>query len=180
MTNYTTLDNRVLFYDGDTVAKKDYLYELVLSGVDITNNIFPVVMDSEIEQYNQEFGTTITTKQYIREYDMSWNIPTEYQELDIKQKIFDMLLNELSNGDFTESEIQQRIQRTQLEYRLWEKKELLPLLRTLMYIVDTLEYNNLVWGTGRGSSCCCYILYLIGLHDVDSIKYELDLKEFFR
>jgi len=46
--------------------------------------------------------------------------------------------------------------------------------------VNIFEENKVVWGTGRGSSCASYILYLIGIHQVDSVKYDLDLGEFFR
>ena len=48
----------------------------------------------------------------------------------------------------------------------------------------TLELGWLVVlirdGVGRGSSVASYILYLIGVHRIDSIKYNLDWKEFLR
>ena len=48
------------------------------------------------------------------------------------------------------------------------------------YLVDTFSENDVVWGVGRGSSVASYCLYLIGLHKIDSIKYELDIKEFLK
>jgi DNA polymerase III alpha subunit len=50
----------------------------------------------------------------------------------------------------------------------------------MKYLVDTLRKNNVVWGVGRGSSVASYILYLIGVHKVDSIKYNLDINEFLK
>jgi len=43
-----------------------------------------------------------------------------------------------------------------------------------------MRKNNLVWGIGRGSSVASYVLYLIGVHKVDSVKYNLDIKEFLK
>jgi DNA polymerase III alpha subunit len=37
-----------------------------------------------------------------------------------------------------------------------------------------------VWGVGRGSSVASYVLFLIGVHRIDSMKYNLDYKEFLR
>jgi DNA polymerase III alpha subunit len=43
-----------------------------------------------------------------------------------------------------------------------------------------MRENDIVWGVGRGSSVASYILYLIGVHKVDSIQYGLDFNEFMR
>jgi len=57
---------------------------------------------------------------------------------------------------------------------------MLPMLQFLVYMVDQLKHNNILWGVGRGSSVSSYILYLIGVHKIDSVKYNLDYKEFLR
>ena len=41
-----------------------------------------------------------------------------------------------------------------------------------------MRKHELVWGVGRGSSVARYVLYLLGVHKVDSLKYNLDIKEF--
>ena len=51
--------------------------------------------------------------------------------------------------------------------------------------LDTLfkvyvKENKIVWGVGRGSSVASYVLYLLGIHKIDSIQYRLDWKEFIR
>jgi len=53
-------------------------------------------------------------------------------------------------------------------------------LHVMKYIVDTLRANNILWGVGRGSSVASYVLFLIGIHKVDSIKYNLPIEEFFK
>jgi DNA polymerase III alpha subunit len=54
------------------------------------------------------------------------------------------------------------------------------LLFYLKYLVDAMRENKIVWGVGRGSSVASYVLYLIGVHRIDSIKYDLDIKEFLK
>ena len=66
------------------------------------------------------------------------------------------------------------------ELTLYKKLDLLPVLRTIIFVINTLRENSVVWGVGRGSSVSSYVLYLIGAHDVDSIKYDLDVNEFLR
>jgi DNA polymerase III alpha subunit len=53
-------------------------------------------------------------------------------------------------------------------------------LKFLKYLVDVCNTNNIVLGVGRGSSVASYCLYLLGVHCIDSIKYELDIKEFLK
>ena len=66
------------------------------------------------------------------------------------------------------------------ELYLYDIYGIIEVLKVCVYIVDTLRKNNLVWGVGRGSSVSSYVLYLIGIHKVDSIKYGLDINEFLR
>jgi DNA polymerase III alpha subunit len=54
------------------------------------------------------------------------------------------------------------------------------LLRFLVYIVDVMREQDIVWGVGRGSSVASYVLYLIGVHKIDSLYYDLDIAEFLR
>ena len=70
-----------------------------------------------------------------------------------------------------------RIEEVLAEYRA---RNMLDLLRWLKYFVDNCSKNNVVWGIGRGSSVASYVLYLIGVHNIDSIKYNLDWHEFLR
>ena len=57
---------------------------------------------------------------------------------------------------------------------------MLDLLKIVKYLVDTFEKNNIIWGVGRGSSVASYALHLLGLHMIDSIKYNLPIEEFFK
>jgi len=67
-----------------------------------------------------------------------------------------------------------------MELELYRARNLYPVLQLIIYIVDTLRKHNLVWGVGRGSSVASYVLYLLGVHRVDSHKYTLNIREFLK
>lgn len=71
-------------------------------------------------------------------------------------------------------------QRVDQELDLFVKHGMYDVLHVMKYIVDTLRANNVVWGVGRGSSVASYVLHLIGVHKIDSIKYNIPIEEFFK
>ena len=95
-------------------------------------------------------------------------MPDEYKQLDIQT----YLLGKTKNYE--------QKQRVEQELSEFETRDMIPMLKFLVYMVTELKQHNIMWGVGRGSSVSSYILYLIGVHKVDSLKYELDYKEFLR
>ena len=98
----------------------------------------------------------------------TWFMPDEYKNMDIAKWLLDLCRNETE------------LQRTGAELIMYAERDLLDLLRYLKYFVDTLRANNIVWGVGRGSSVASFVLYLIGVHKINSITYNLDIEEFIR
>lgn len=70
--------------------------------------------------------------------------------------------------------------RVSQELELYIKHGMYDILHVMKYLVDTLRANNVVWGVGRGSSVASYVLFLIGVHRIDSVKYKLPIEEFFK
>jgi DNA polymerase III alpha subunit len=66
------------------------------------------------------------------------------------------------------------------ELVLFQDQNLFELLKYLKYLVDVIAENNIVCGVGRGSSVASYVLYLLGVHRIDSMQYGLDIREFLR
>lgn len=119
----------------------------------------------EFEQANQTLDQAVD---YTLYQPQDWMIPQEYQQLDLLS-----WLNERCEDD-------QERQRVELEWQLYEQKGLVPVLRTVKYLVDIMRANSLVWGVGRGSSVASFILYLLGVHKIHSIRWDLDPSEFLR
>lgn len=119
---------------------------------------------------------TGSTEQYVLDCidSKNWNMPEEYKSLNVELEL-DSRLQELGHGP----DSLQR-QRVTTEYSMYEERNLIPVLQFLIYLVDVAKENNIVLGVGRGSSVASYILYLLGIHKVDSLAYNLDIKEFLK
>lgn len=105
-------------------------------------------------------------EEFVRRQSI-WFYPPEY-DIDV----YDFVINRCN----TEEE------KSRVEYELnyFEQYNLIPMLRMVIYLVDHFRKNNIVWGVGRGSSVASFVLYKIGIHRIDSLKYNLDFHEFIK
>ena len=99
-----------------------------------------------------------------------WFMPNEYKELDVEAHLLGKIGGKLTT----------EWARCLEELEAYKQRDMYPLLRYMIYLVDYMRENDIVWGVGRGSSVASYVLYLIGVHRIDSIKYNLDWREFLR
>jgi len=109
-----------------------------------------------------------------------WFMPDEYKNLDITVYLFAKLAEKLQvepNDELTHTEEWKRVTE---EWKAFLDRGMTDLLRYMVYLVDFMRENDIVWGVGRGSSVSSYVLFLIGVHRIDSIKYDLDWREFLR
>jgi len=110
----------------------------------------------------------IDVQEYHKHNQSSWRMPIDYKDLDIAEYLLRLCK--------TDAELQ----RVGAELLLYQERDMFDLLRFLVYIVDVMREQDIVWGVGRGSSVASYVLYLIGVHKIDSLYYDLDIAEFLR
>lgn len=110
----------------------------------------------------------IDQKEFDNSNQQNWYMPLHYKNLDVHEYI-----NNLIKTDEEKTRVAE-------EMELYNSFNLHNVLRFLIYLIDTMRAHNIVWGVGRGSSVASYVLYLIGIHKVNSIKYKLDIHEFLR
>ena len=179
----TDLKGRVLCADGDSIVDLPFLYDHILSGGS-TQGLYVSKDDAvspEVIHYNKRYkAEAVDFKREMAPVSLDWNLPKKYKELDLSAYLLDKLKAEIKASELSDEEIEMRYYRVKMELRLYEQKHLKDMLRAIIYIISTFEEHKIIWGTGRGSSCASYILYLIGLHQVDSILYDLDIGEFLR
>lgn len=147
---------------GEICLTVDKAIDILLTGGECSN--FIIEKCNDIDKYNKNSKNTILSYHKI----INWLLPKNYLNIDI-----DNFFNQ-----FKLSTIQQK--RVLDELQLYKKNNLYIVLKLMIYLIDTMNKNNIVWGVGRGSSVSSYLLYLIGVHKVDSIKYNLDIKEFIK
>jgi DNA polymerase III alpha subunit len=160
-----------LWYDGYIEVDPEHILKYVSY-----QNLCVGNLTDDIIEYNRYADNKILVKQSLNIMDLGWNIPEKYLNIDIDGCIRDKLLDNCL--DSTDEQILQRIARVKRELNIFKQLNLYDLLRTMVYIIDRFTEENIVWGVGRGSSVSSYVLYLIGVHDIDSIEYELDFNDF--
>jgi len=109
-----------------------------------------------------------------------WFMPEKYKNIDIQAEVMSRLIHKLNIIDAYEMQETVEWQRVCEELAEFEGRGMMNLLRYMIYLVDYMRENDIVWGVGRGSSVASYVLYLIGVHRIDSIQYDLDWREFLR
>ena len=119
----------------------------------------------DFQQYNK---LDVTVPEYDALNQVNWLMPAEYKDMDIAKWILE------------QCETEPELQRVGEELLLFQERDLFDLLRYLKYLVDTMRANGVIWGVGRGSSVASYVLYLIGIHKIDSMYYDLSITEFLR
>lgn len=133
----------------------------------------PIQFADILELSNLPNTTVYTDPQLtIDEFDYklqnNWLMPEEYKNFDIAKYVLDLCQND------------EELQRVGEELILFQEREMFDLLRYLKYFVDTMRANNIVWGVGRGSSVASFVLFLIGVHRINSLYYDLSIEEFLK
>lgn len=175
----TTDSIKVNMY-GQAILTSDNLRELLLQGKNISH--LNVIFDEEIrlfEEYQSallsETITFLDAPEEVLTFDEfhqkcadEWVFPVVYQQIDVLSWLLD------------KCKTQEEIDRVNDEYTLYKERDLIMLLRLFIFLVDYMRKNKFVWGVGRGSSVSSYILYLIGVHRVDSLKYGFDIRDYLK
>ena len=161
---------------GRAILEDQEVRECLYNGKDISElNIEKTLLD----QYNKTVSQLKTGKTLkgledldVQSFDAQnqkdWYMPDKFKSIDIESYVLGL------------AKTSEEIDRVKEELELYKKFGLYPVLKFLIYLIDLMRTNNIVWGVGRGSSVSSYILYLIGVHKVNSILYKLDINDFLR
>lgn len=163
---------------GQQIYTEQDLMDLYLSNNDITfsNSILvdnPIKIDPSLELNNvpdlvEYTVSDKTIDQFDQEQQNKWFMPESYKNFDVAKYVLDQCQNEAE------------LQRAGDELLLYQERDMFVLLRYLKYLVDTMRANNIVWGVGRGSSVSSFVLYLLGVHKINSLYYDLSIDEFLK
>lgn len=162
-----------------TISEKE-LIELIYSGkLTSLEKIYtaPTIADqfNKSKHINKDSFKEISTycslniskEEFDTENQKQWFMPRDYCP-----NLIELLYGKCTN--------ETQIKRVTEELELFVQHNMIDLLYYLKFLVDTMREHNILWGVGRGSSVASYILYLIGVHKIDSLKYNLDIKEFLK
>lgn len=167
---------------GELVFQESDLCSAILQGQEVWK-IPDVIVDPSLDlektlSFLEDPGSILTwaaptdesrsVEEFDRENQSRWYMPDEYKNMDIAEYVL------------SKCSTQEQLQRAGHELLLFQERGLFDLLKYLKYLVDTMKQNQVIWGVGRGSSVSSYVLYLLEVHRVDSMFYDLDPNEFLR
>lgn len=161
---------------GQIIFDENDLADIYLCNPDkVLHNILvsqPINFDEELQINVPKLKQYVDPQLSIEEFDnlnqLVWNFPEEYKNVDIAQYIL------------AQCKTDAELQRAGQELLLYQEKDMFMLLKYLKYLVDTMRENNIVWGVGRGSSVSSFVLFLLGVHKINSLYYDLDIEEFLK
>ena len=166
---------------GEQIYTQDDVCDMLMQGYDpaVFNGMLVDQIDLEsmahvlenvpaFVEYNKVCQDDLDQQDYDHRCQSTWHMPDEYRQLDIAAHVLALCK--------TDAELQ----RVGEELLLFQERDLFNLLRYLKYLVDVMTLNHVIWGVGRGSSVASYVLYLLGVHRINSMYYDLDPHEFLR
>ena len=162
---------------GQLIYNQNDLCELFLQ--DPTRTVNNALLDTIIEfngflsidnipNLKQYSDPRISLEDFDKQNQSVWHMPVEYLEMDIAKWVLEQCANEAE------------LQRAGEELLKFQERNMFVLLQYLKYLVDTMRKNNIVWGVGRGSSVASFVLFLIGIHRINSLYYDLSIDEFLK
>ena len=162
---------------GQPIYTEENLFDLYMRTPDLvlknTLTNAKITIDDNLELKNipqliEETVNSLSVEEFDENNRLNWLMPEEYQTFDIAKWLLDQCTHE------------EEIQRVGKELLMYQKRDLFMLLQYMKYLVDLMRENNIVWGVGRGSSVSSFVLFLIGIHRINSLYYDLDIEEFLK
>jgi DNA polymerase III alpha subunit len=162
---------------GRQIYTEQDLCELYLTDPDIKlKNVLvvePITFDPalEIENIPELVQYTLsdqTIQEFDSEYVSNWYMPEEYKQFDIAKYVLEQCTCE------------EELQRAGKELLLFQERDMFTLLQYLKFLVDLMRSHNIVWGVGRGSSVSSFVLFLLDVHRINSLEFDLPIEEFLK
>lgn len=157
-------NNRVLLRNGTSIITAHEFARKTISGKDTSMHLVSESYDTDA--YKLVYGADISGK--IE--DIQINPQNE------KDQDFNQLLTMIENSDRLRN-TDEEFDRIEIELDFFIRTNNINFLYGIIELINKFRKDGTVWGVGRGSACASYILYLLGVHDVDCIRYKIPFSE---
>ena len=143
---------------GEVLLHTKGILDLLYQGKDLKNQNFLVDNSKDISLYDQFSFNSLDNCNYkfpdLEKRRNTWFYPDEYNQIDLNSFFLSLCHTDVERN------------RVINEITKYYEKGFEKFLRFCIYFSKIVNDNHLVIGVGRGSSCCSYVLYLLGLHKV--------------
>lgn len=170
------LGDRTIYPDGTVVCKQAALIERLYAGNDLDGVLCNDEEDASEWQNaaracdSQEHGPEFAPGEIYSTVDwyQYWLTPEPYRSIDLEDWCLARCTTDMERA------------RVAQELAEMHSRNMHPLIRHLIYCADVWRRNGVVWGVGRGSSVCSFVLYLTGINRINPLEYGLDLNEWLK
>lgn len=173
------LIDHLLWPDGSIQVTPDKVIDFTfkLAARSKVDCLYVTEITPEIKKFNSLGEHRLTVKQTIDSsiFPPEWILPDRYKYLNLDEYLFG-LVDKIEKDSLYDK----RVERLSHEIWLFKDQKLDDILKVLIYVIDIMIEKNIIWGVGRGSSCSSYLLYLLGLHEVDPVQYGIEITDFIR
>jgi len=162
------LTSRILLKNGISIVSVDEACKLLLDGGYIPDHI-KVEPSEDTNKFMTKYGIDVCFKDSDTDVDV---VPINKTT----KKDLDELKNKLINSERYNKKYVDRFKK-ELDF-FFKDKTRADFLFSVNKLIEQFEEDGIVWGVGRGSSCASLILYILKVHDIDPVKYEINFQEF--
>ena len=170
-------NERILMPNGDSVISPEKMKEKLLEGTDSAYVVIDGVInkDKDLEPFFIHYNEDIGCDDIIMPIDFSMvRTKSVYRGGYTKKRV---LQDTIDLSPRKKNTVEERV-RIETEFDYITKNDHTTFILELYNLICAFKKNNVVWGVGRGSSCACYLLYLLQIHDIDSLEFDIPFKEF--
>jgi DNA polymerase III alpha subunit len=161
------LSSRILLKNGISIVSVDEACKMLFDVGEIQEHI-KVEQSNDTKKFIEKYGKDIC-------FDGDIDVMASPKTF-ISEEQAETLKNKLINSERYNKKYDDRFQK-EFDF-FFEDSIKLSFLFSVNKLIEQFEKDQIVWGVGRGSSCASLILYMLKIHDIDPVKYEIDFKEF--
>jgi DNA polymerase III alpha subunit len=170
------LNDRRILSDGTVICSTRAILDMIYSGRSLDGVIAEPNTDVQLHNVadrllDTNYGEIILGTDGIYgtvDWHSQWTTPDHWLSIDIERLCLDRC----------DSDAEQ--ERVRMEMIMFRERNMEPVLRHLVYLVDHWRSNGVLWGVGRGSSVSSLVLFLIGINRINPMEFDLDIREFLK
>lgn len=163
------LEDRILLNNGVSIVSDEYASQKIIDNGFLPDNV-KVVKSKDSDLYDLLYRSDISCD--IDSIDETV-VPEIYCDMEHSELVEYILAKRNDNTPDDEHD-----KRVTMELEFFIETNNMNLLCSIKKLIDKFKNDGIVWGVGRGSSCASYVLFLLEVHSINPITYDINFSEF--
>lgn len=161
-------NKRILFEDGVSLVDTSVYTKMILKGDEIPSSV-KVVCGRDADKYKTVFGEDVVfDESTVRELQ-----PPDHTSDDDSMDTLMSLLKSSPRMQNTDEYLIRLVK----ELEFFERTGNIKFLLAVNGMFKQFKETGVVWGVGRGSACASLVLFILEVHDVNPITFDIRFSE---